>query len=161
ANSNYGGRMNRDGSGRARVATFAISTFQSISPDRRWLIAITPTFEAERSGASTLVSTRDCGRRPLCARVCTAAWSPDGKFLYITVEPKSRTGSGQSVAVPVNADTGVPDLPEGGLLSPAAAHAVPGARRVPLAGIVPGLDPSTFAYIKTTTHRNLFRVRVP
>ena len=93
--------------------------------------------------------------------MCTAAWSPDGKLLYITVEPKSRAGSSQSVALPVNADTGVPDLPEAGLLSPADVHAIPRARRVLQAAIVPGLDPSTYAFIKTTTHRNLFRVRLP
>lgn len=158
--SNYIGRMNRSGADRSRVAAFEISTFQRISPDRRWLIAITPTFDARRSGASTLVSTRDGVSRQLCARVCTAVWAPDGKLFYLTVESKSRAGAGASVALPVRAGTGLPDLPDEGFGTPADALALPGARRVPQADILPGLDPNTYAFVKTTTHRNLFRVRV-
>jgi len=160
-NFNYVGRMNRDGTGRSKIAAFPISTFQAFSPDRAWVVAIVASADSQRSGASALVSTRDGTRHPLCARVCAAAWAPDGKYLYLTIEPKSRAGPGQSVALPVRADTGLPDLADGGFEAPADALEIPGARRVPQADIVPGLDPSTYAYVTTTTHRNLFRVRLP
>src|SRR5712691_11759356 len=39
---NYLYRMNRDGSGRAKVVPYPISTVQNISPDRRWLAAMLP-----------------------------------------------------------------------------------------------------------------------
>jgi eukaryotic-like serine/threonine-protein kinase len=160
-NVNYVGRINRDGSSRSKVADFPIGTFQSASPDRRWLIAITPSFERQQSGVSMAVGTRRGDRRAVCSFVCPSAWSPDGEYLYLTMEHRSRTSAGQAVALPVRPETGLPDLPEGGIRSMADALAIAGSQRLAQDEIVPGLDPSTYAFIKTTTHRNLFRVRLP
>jgi len=41
------------------------------------------------------------------------------------------------------------------------AQSIPGSQTVEQSEIVPGLDPSTYAYVKTTAHRNLFRIRIP
>ena len=63
--------------------------------------------------------------------------------------------------LPVRSDVGLPDLPEDGIDSAADAAAVPGLRIIEHADVVPGLDPSVYAYINTTTTRNIFRVRLP
>src|SRR5204862_2024852 len=41
-NFNYLEQMNPDGSGRSKVFPYPISTFQSISPGRRWVMAVVP-----------------------------------------------------------------------------------------------------------------------
>jgi hypothetical protein len=41
------------------------------------------------------------------------------------------------------------------------ALVVPGSQVVEQSEIVPGLDPATYAYIKTTAQRNLFRIQLP
>jgi DNA-binding winged helix-turn-helix (wHTH) protein/Tol biopolymer transport system component len=161
--SNYVGRMNKDGSGRSKVVPYPISTFVNISPDRRWLIAITPLFDAGKTAAWMAVPTGGGSPRPICgsARVCPCAWSPDGGFLYVSLERESRTTAGRMIALPVVPETGLPDLPEAGIQSEEDATAIAGSFVVEQSSIVPGLDPSTYAYVKTTAHRNLFRIHLP
>jgi hypothetical protein len=65
------------------------------------------------------------------------------------------------IALPVLPETGLPDLPEAGIESAEEAAAIPGSFVVEQANIVPGLDPATYAYVKTTAHRNLFRIHLP
>jgi DNA-binding winged helix-turn-helix (wHTH) protein/Tol biopolymer transport system component len=160
---NYVGRMNKDGSGRSKVVPYPISTFVNISPDRRWLIAITPLFDAGKTAAWMAVPTGGGSPRPICgsARVCPCAWSPDGGFLYVSLERESRTTAGRMIALPVVPETGLPDLPEAGIQSEEDATAIAGSFVVEQSNIVPGLDPATYAYVKTTAHRNLFRIRLP
>jgi hypothetical protein len=55
----------------------------------------------------------------------------------------------------------LPDLPEAGIQSAEEALAIPGSRVVEQSSIIPGLDPATYAYIKTTAQRNLFRIALP
>jgi len=155
--------MNKDGSGRVKMVPYPISTFLNISPDRRWLLAITPQFGAGKSSAWMAVPTGGGSPRPICAngRLCPCAWSPDGRFLYVSWQLSSRTSPGRSIALPVNPETGLPDLPAAGIQSAEEALAIPGSRVVEQSGIVPGLDPTTYAYIKTTAQRNIFRIDLP
>jgi hypothetical protein len=49
----------------------------------------------------------------------------------------------------------------GRIQSAAQALAIPGTQVVEQDGIVPGLNPGTYAYLKATVHRNLFRITLP
>ena len=157
---NYLGRMNEDGSGRATVVPYPIGTFQSISPDRRWLVAIVPVFEAGKTSGSMAVPTGGGSPRLICVNACKCAWSPDGRFLYVSRDLGTRTRPGRTIAIPVRRETGLPDLPEGGIVSADDALSIPGSQVVEQSEIVPGLDPSTYAWVKTTAHRNLFRIQM-
>ena len=156
--SNYLAQMNKDGSGREKVVTYPISTIQNISPDRRWVVAITPLAGPGESSASMAVPTGGGAPRRICAAVCNCGWSPDGKSLYVQVEARSRTNPGRTVALPVAAETGLPDLPQDGIRSAEQALAIPGSRLVEQASMVPGLEPGIYAYVKTNVQRNIFRV---
>ena len=166
-NANYVGRMNQDGSGRSKLVPYPISTIQNMSPDRRWLIAITPLSDSAKSSGSTAASmavpTAGGAPRPICGagRVCRCAWSPDGKFLYVSLEAGSRTSPGKTIAIPVPPETGLPDFPEAGVQSAEEALSIPGSRLLEQSEIIPGLDPSTYAYVKRTAQRNLFRIVLP
>jgi hypothetical protein len=52
----------------------------------------------------------------------------------------------------------MPDLPESGMDIEANRSAVPGLRVILHDRVVPGTDPSTYVFVKTELHRNLYRV---
>jgi DNA-binding winged helix-turn-helix (wHTH) protein/Tol biopolymer transport system component len=160
-NFNYVGQMKRDGSGRSRAVPYPVSTLMRISPDRRWLMAIVPQSGAMKASTTMAVSTDGGAPHPLCVYTCWGGWSPDGRFLYISSDFRTRTNSGQTIVMPVAHDSGLPDLPEEGIPSLKSALTIPGTVVIDQDDVIPGPDVSTYAYLKTTAHRNLFQIRLP
>jgi eukaryotic-like serine/threonine-protein kinase len=158
--ANYLGRMNADGSDPQKVVPYPIATVQSMSPDRGWLIAITPR-PAPGTTASMAIPLSGGEPRRICLGVCSTAWSPDAKVLYVETQGPSRTSTGRMMALPVSADTGLPDLPEDGIRPSTQASSIPGSRVVEHAGVIPSLSPDTYGYIKISVQRNLFRIPPP
>ncbi|HEY7498175.1 MAG TPA: protein kinase [Vicinamibacterales bacterium] len=158
---NYLGRMNADGSARRKVVEYAIGTPQTISPDRRWLVAITPRLDGSQGAASMAIPTGGGPPRQICRDACRHQWSPDGRLLYVEIEPKSRTSAGRAIALQVSADTGLPDLPDTFIVPGIDPLTIPGSRIVEQAETAPGLDPDTYAYVKASVQRNLFRIAPP
>lgn len=154
----YLARVKRDGSQPSRLASYPIGNVQTISPDRRWVVSIMPSPQADSAGSIAVPVDGGAPRR-ICAAACTAInWSPDGKFVYIAVRRPSRTGPGKTLAIPIPPGEIFPILPDSGLRGLEDAALFPGARVIDAFGISPGPNPSVFAYIKTTVHRNLFRI---
>jgi Tol biopolymer transport system component len=91
------------------------------------------------------------------------SWSPDGKFLYFqTISLKT---SGQTFAVPLRPGQILPPLPSAGLgsgvESMANAAKLPGARLIPEQRAFLSADPSVYAFLRVTTHRNIYRIAAP
>jgi hypothetical protein len=84
-------------------------------------------------------------------------WSPDGKFLYVGIQPDSLTDPGKTLAIPLAAGQILPAIPESGVESLDSSR-FPGARMINGYNVSPSPDLSIFAYVKTTMHRNLFRI---
>jgi Tol biopolymer transport system component len=159
--ANYLGRMNADGSARRKVVEYAIGTPQTISPDRRWLVAITPELDGRQGVASMAIPTGGGPPRRVCASACRHGWSPDGRSLYVEIESKSRTSAGRAIVLPVAVDTGLPDLPDAGIVPRVDPRAIRGSLIVGRTETAPGLDPDTYAYVKASVQRNLFRIVPP
>jgi DNA-binding winged helix-turn-helix (wHTH) protein/Tol biopolymer transport system component len=149
-------RMKRDGSGRSKVAPYPIGNVQTTSPDRRWVVSIMRPPHGD-GGYSMAVPVDGGPPRQICTSGCTVNWSANGKFLYIGVERPSRTSTGKTAAIPIPAGGTFPNLPPSGIRLEDALS-IPGARAIFGFNISPGPDPSVFAYVKTTVHRNLFRI---
>jgi hypothetical protein len=152
--ANYIGRIRKHGSARSKLVSNSIADLHTISPDRRWVVAGVPA-------APVAFPTREGSPRRICANECAVSWAPDGKFLYLGVERSSRTSTGKTVAIPVPPGQTFPNLPASGIRGIEDAKALPGARVLDRYDISPGLDPSVYAYTKTTVHRNLYRISVP
>lgn len=159
-NFNYLERMNPESSGRSKVAPYPIAEIQGISPGRRWIMAVAPFLDG--TGAIPIAIPTDGGpSRIMCANYCVPNWSSNGKWLFIPVEESSRTSPGRSLAIPVGPGESLPAFPPGGIKRLAEPSAVPGSQLVNRAELVPGEDPSHFAYVNTTVHRNLYRISLP
>jgi DNA-binding winged helix-turn-helix (wHTH) protein/Tol biopolymer transport system component len=165
--ANYLFRLNRDGSGRAKVVPYPIANVFSVSPDRRWFAALAPVRPGEPGIALMAVPTQGGPPRQICSGYCVARWAPDGRFLYVTVQHDAGFQSGQVVAIPVPPGESLPRLPDTGISSIQEAMKLAEGRVIETnaargnrgeTDIAPGLDPSVFAYVKKTIHRNLFRI---
>jgi serine/threonine protein kinase len=154
-NTHYLARMNRDGSDPAKVVPYPIGNVESISPDRRWVVALAPL--PDGTSASVAVPVAGGAPRLICPGGCPAFWAPDGKFLYVTVRFEGLMNSGKTLAIPVPAGETLPKLPDSGITI-GKADTLPGWRVIDRSSISPGPDPSMYAYVKTTVHRNLFRI---
>lgn len=153
--------MRRDGSGRSKVVPYPILTLQTISPDGEWVVVLSRNPTVVSAGASVAVPVTGGAPRQICPSLCSVQWAPDSKFLYVTVAPPSRVDPGKTLAIPLLPGTMLPELPPGGIRWLEHAPSFPGARLIEQGYLAPALDPATFAYVKRTVHRNLFRIPLP
>jgi hypothetical protein len=152
-NTHYLARMTRTGSKPERLTAYPIGNVQSISRDRRWVVTISPM--EQRGGVVMAVPIDGAPARRLCASDCRVTWAPDGKFLYVALER-----AGKTLAIPIPAGEMFPSISTAGIRGLEDAAAFPGTQTLDGWEISPGPNPSTFAYVKTTVHRNLFRIPV-
>ncbi len=160
-NTNYLEQVNVDGSHHSRMFTYPILEFQGVSPSRRWIAAAVSSTPAKNLPAIVEIPLDGREPRRICSSYCTPKWSTDGKFLFVPVEDSSRTGPGRTLAIPVGPGESLPDLPAGGIPPLAPPSVVHGAESVSRAWLVPGKDPDHYAWVKTTVHRNLYRISLP
>lgn len=161
-NANYLEEMNEDGSGRAKVVSYPIIDIFGISPGRKWLMASAPYPEGKSVLPMNMAIPLD-GGPPLriCASYCLPAWSSSGQFLFVAVEAPTETNPGRSLAIPVGPGESLPVFPSGGIKPGAEPDVIPGSQSVNRALLVPDKDLSHFAYVNTTSHRNLYRISLP
>jgi len=159
-NFNYLGRMNPDGSGSSKVFQAPANEFRAISPGKRWVVVAARRFDGR--GVGDFASPVDGGTPVLlCSTLCSPRWSPNGNFLYIPIELASRKSHGRSLAIPMGPGETLPEFPPGGIEPGSDPGVIPGAQVVDRAELVPGPDPSRYAYVDSTMHRNLYRISLP
>ena len=157
----YLGAMNPDGSGRRRYLPLKILGMDQISPDRRVLIIGDELFGSPVREPGMAALSLDSGRvQKLSAKyVNSLAWSPDGRYFYLEIKPASREDpAGKTAAIRVPAGQTLPAFPPETVQDVSAWAKVPGVKIIDRAGIAPGLNPDTYAYIKPSIHANLFRI---
>ena len=148
-------QMYRDRSGRSKVVPYPIGNVFFMSPDRRWVT----TIATMRDGIGGTYAVPVAGGAP--QRICSCpghAWAPDGKFLYLFVQKPSSTDPGKTRVIPLQPGEMLPRLPPLGMRAPDDPTLFPGSYLIDAYGISPSPDPSVYAYVKATMHRNLFRI---
>ncbi|HUA18488.1 MAG TPA: hypothetical protein VMB25_07065, partial [Bryobacteraceae bacterium] len=156
----YLGEMQRDGTGRRKAFPDRIVEITAISADRHLIDvgAILPGPPSPATRPEIAVPLAGGAPRPICDCAGGIAWSPNGRYLYIQIASAARGSPGKTVAIPVPPGQTLPPLPASAVRDRAAWAKVPGVKIVDHDNIAPGLDPSTYAYIKTSIHANLFRI---
>jgi hypothetical protein len=143
------------------VTSHPIVNFYGVSPDGRTIIVSAAAATAEAGAETLAVPVYGGSTMTICtgmSGMCSVAWSPDGRWIFLTAGVP--TESPQSTAVPVPPGRTFPQVPAGGDDAFASWRNLPGARTIEQSNIAMGLDPSTYVFVKTAELRNLFRVPV-
>jgi len=157
----YLAAMQRDGTGRQKALPDRIIEINGISADRRWIEvgAILPGPASTATRPELAVPLNGGAPRPICDCAGGITWAPDGRYLYVQIAAATSGGfPGKTAAIPVPPGQTLPPLPENAVRDPAEWAKVPGVKIVNHDGIAPGPDPSTYAYVKSTSHANLYRI---
>jgi hypothetical protein len=162
--ANYIGRLAAPGAIPTRISPEPISTLLAISPDRKWAVVFAPLGRAPDAPTVTLGVPLDGGTPVrVCDSFCLPRWSPDGRQLYLPLNPPSRTEPPRSVAIPLAEGEVFPPRRDGD--SPLSRW--PGARLVEggsdsadyrMSGFSPSSDPDVFAFVKSSVHHNIYRI---
>jgi DNA-binding winged helix-turn-helix (wHTH) protein/Tol biopolymer transport system component len=161
-NANYLEQMNQDGSGRSKLVPYPILEIQGVSPGKKWVMVSLPYPDGKRLSPTMMAIPLEGGTlRHMCVGYCVPTWSPNGNFLFVGVESASQTKPGRSLAIPVGPGEILPDFPPDGIPPGAQPDVVAGSVSVNREQLVPGDDPSHFAYVNTTSHSNLYRISLP
>jgi hypothetical protein len=159
---NYLYRSRPDGSARQKVTPDPIVALHAISPDARWAVIRVAVPGQESAVPLATMAYPLAGGVPV--RICTdcaVSWPPDEKSIYIA--------DGKTICrVPLPSGMAFPPLPAGGIQSEADLKKIPGAKLssntesvTEYGAVSPGMDPSTYAIVKWTVHRNLYRIPIP
>ncbi|HXP70094.1 MAG TPA: protein kinase [Candidatus Dormibacteraeota bacterium] len=154
--SNFLYRMKADGTGRRKISSQRVFDAFSVSPDGRWLLAVSPGPDEEHTAQATAFAVDGSTSVPVCRGYCHLTWDSTGKFAYLFF-PALYEGT---YPLPVLPHTGLPKLPPAGIArieDLASAKAAP-----PISETVESaLGPSIYAYSRQNTRRNLYRIPLP
>jgi hypothetical protein len=135
-----------------RIPTESFLEKGEVSPDGEWVIILAPATRGRPVVETLAVPLRGGVPIKLCD-TCRADWSPDGKTFYLNATLDPRT-----FAIPLPDGKVLPDLPVGGINALDGALNLPGALTIERGLISSGSDPSTYAFTRTDSQRNLFRI---
>ena len=179
--ANFIARMKKDGSGRSPILTSSISSVLGISWDRNWVVVYAPVTIAGRDaavagtddvigeGLATFAVPIDGGHPVrLCSQFCVTQWAPDGSALYLTLNAPARSEATETIMIPLPSGTTVPALPKAGLrrgdlgegLGATVIRGGSDTADLRVRGFSPSTKPTTFAYVRSSVHHNLFQIRL-
>jgi serine/threonine protein kinase/WD40 repeat protein len=154
---NYLYTRKQDGSGRRRVLEEPVLDVETVSPDGRWTV-LAQKQERDPERPSRIVAYPNEGGNAvgLCQAYCMVRWSQDGKYMLLQFEENQ--GS-ETYLLAVRKETGLPDLPEGGVEWPGELRTTKTTRVLPEA-VTAVIGPENYVYIRKNVRRNIFRVPV-
>jgi hypothetical protein len=141
-------RMRADGTDMQKVVDQPIALMGSVSRDGRWMVGWNSVWYA---------FPLDGGRPPMILSgplTLGLEWSPDGARVVLS------TPDNRSYLVPLPPGEALPPIPAKGFHSEKEVASLPGARRFEVR-TVPGPSADLYAFYRTTTQRNLFRIPIP
>ena len=145
-------RVRPDGTGMQKVFEKPIFIFGGMSRDGRWIKAF--TVSAGNEGPSWRALPLDGGPSvPIGAY--TWHWSANEDSVAISGAPLP---AGRSYIVPLRSGQFLPLELQEGVRSEQQVAELPGARRIDAEMVVPGPSPNIYAFYRTKTQRNLYRI---
>jgi hypothetical protein len=147
-------RVQTDGTGLRKAFEQPILILTGVSPDGKWIVGWSRLADGEAAfqafpvggGTPVLVSGRIYWR-----------WSRGGKSLSIAQIPHAE---GQTYIVPLPPGQVLPEIPAGGFRSEEDVARLPGARKTDALMAIPGSSAEVYAFYRSTTQRNLYRIPV-
>jgi serine/threonine protein kinase len=160
-----------DGANRRKVIAGHANDLIQVSPSGKWLMVRAPLPGGDVPRIALLAYPVAGGNPVIISENVwlPARWSADGKFFLVNFSQEEGSGEMLSSAmVPISPGRELPALPPSGLNSADDIAAIRGAYVVQrtvatkdLAGFAASPNLSTFAFIRTAVHRNLYRIPLP
>src|SRR5579864_9466810 len=154
--SNFLYRMKADGTDRRKISSQRVFDAFSVSPDGRWLLAVSPGPDQEHSAQATAFAVDGSTSVPVCLGYCHLTWDSTGKLAYLYF-PALYEGT---YPLPVLPNTGLPNLPPAGIARIEDLAIAKPAPRIPET-VESAVGLSVYAYARQNTRRNLYRIPVP
>ena len=166
--------VDEHGSQRVKVSPESIISLHSVSPDGKWLMARVAVSIGDTPSRACMAYPTHGGKAVLIGAgdMWLNGWTPDGRFLYRSLYGMGWSGrtSFRVALIPVQRGESLPRLPLSGINSETDLAAIPGVKVIELGSVIgggvpvgyaPGPNPSTYAFTRTTVHRNLYRISIP
>jgi DNA-binding beta-propeller fold protein YncE len=168
--SRYLYRMKSDGSDNHQVMSDPVLHLMSVSPDGEWAAMMVPSGHGEDvsviayalhgSKPALICDTCIGGFGPARMNAPLASWSPDGKYLYVSLQFFA-IESQKTLVVPLKPASAPPLLtPRPDVKEPYFAS-LPGARLIDEKDVFPGPDSNTYAFYRRSSRTNLYRLKLP
>jgi Tol biopolymer transport system component len=148
-------RVRPDGTGLRKALEQPVFAMSGVSPDGRWIEAWSPL--PGNKPAAVQLFPLGGGSPVLLGGVTWLQWSPGGDSLSICGGP---VADGRTYIIPLRRGEALPRIPAGGFRSEEEVARLPGARGIDGLG-VPGPSPDVYAFSRSTTLRNLYRIPIP
>jgi hypothetical protein len=149
-------RVRPDGTGIQKAFEQAVDLLSSISPDARWIVAWTRLPGSEHSAFYAFPMEGGTPIR-LSDRI-SCRWSPSGGSLSLA---DLSFAHGRTYIIPLRPHMTLPPIPPGGFQSERELTRMPGAYSTDAKGVVPGPSLEVYAFFRSTTQRNLYRIPIP
>ena len=155
-------RIKPDGTGLVRVVRDPARYLYDVSPDGKWAAVWTTGADIKLyslEGRPAITVCTFCGtvgaeKRGVTPPVLT--WSRSGKYVYLHSAWTSR----ETYVIPLLQGEVLPPLPKEGLQTVDQISKLRGAQTVPQERAFMSDDPAVYAFLRNTTHRNIYRVPV-
>jgi Tol biopolymer transport system component len=155
-------RVGQDGGRPVRISAQPVSGFRGVSPDERSVMVVLGVGTKIMTEAAVL-PLNGGPPAPICIR-CYTNWDPAGKSLYVHFWDSD---DAQVYVVPVHPGSWVPEASRNEPLLAKDMARIAGTRVLnstqgqnPNATVSPAPVSNTYAYVRSTTQRNLFRVPI-
>jgi Tol biopolymer transport system component len=159
--TNFLYRMKSDGTGRERLLPDPITETEGISPDGAFVLAGVAVTGKDVPMEIMAFPLRGGKPQRLCT-VCFTAWTPDRSFLLLEWWGNGPLDADRKTfAIPLKNGRMLPPLPADGIESRTDLDAIPGLRVIDQISIVPGPGLASYAFVRTSVHRNLYRIPIP
>ena len=151
--------IQEDGTGLRKVIEEPIAGLEGISPGGEWLVVKLPGAEGATATAFPLH-----GGSPVRITASGVAsdhafkWSPDARWVFVNVLGRQLLDA-QTYALPLARGTLLPQTPAGGFTVEADMAKISGALTI-RGYAVPGPTSGTYAFMRPTAQRNLFRIPI-
>jgi hypothetical protein len=133
----------------------------AVSPDGQWIATQDPA-----AWGALIVHPAGSGAPVRLCEQCAPPWGTEPMPFYVGWTPDSKViywnFTNATYAIPLPPGRMLPPVPAGGIQSREGVAALPGARLVSEQDrTVPGPNPTTYAFVRVSTQRNIYRVPLP
>ena len=153
--SSFAHRVRPDGSGDEQIWPENIMTLAT-SPDGRYL-AVTIPIKGRSEWKLEVIDWVRKRVQPVC-NDANAYWSDDGKAFIATGGLGKRNTSALSYWIDLPSPNTLPEFPPQGLSEPSQLGTLKGAHAIRAGVIAAGRTPGTYAFVRESVQRNLYRI---